>query len=70
MKWIGVHVEMFPLCISVDHKHPTPSILGHTMFNPSIDDKKCLQRSLLLANEGGYKIIANRSRYCSGIYYP
>ena len=58
--WIGFHVEMFPLRAFVGYKHHTPSIIGHTAVNPNIDGNRCLQRCLILASEGGHKIIANR----------
>ena len=58
--WIGFHVEMFPLRTFVCYKHHTPSIIGQTAVNPNIDDNRCLQRCLILASEGGHKIIANR----------
>ena len=37
----------------------TPSVIGQTAVNPNIDDNRCLQRCLILASEGGHKIIAN-----------
>ena len=58
--WIGFHVEMFSLRTYVGHKHPTPFVIGRTVVNPNIDDNRCLQRCLILASEGGHKIIANR----------
>ena len=58
--WIGFHVEMFPLRTFVGYKHHTPSIIGQTAVNTNIDDNRCLKRCLILANEGGHKIIANR----------
>ena len=58
--WIGFHVEMFPLRTFVGYKHHTPSIIGQTVVNTNIDDNRCLQRCLILASEGGHKIIANR----------
>ena len=58
--WIGFHIEMFILRTFVGYKHPTHSILGQSVVNPNIDDNRCLQRFLILASEGGYKIIANR----------
>ena len=57
--WIGFHIEMFPLRTYIGYKHPTPAILGISVINPNIDDNKCLQRSLILASEGGHRIIAN-----------
>ena len=57
--WIGFHVEMFLLRTFVGYKHHTPSILGQTAVNPNIDDNRCSQRCLILASEGGHKIIAN-----------
>ena len=58
--WIDFHVEMFPLRTFVGHRHPTPFVIGRTVLNPNIDDNRCLQRCLILASEGGHKIIANR----------
>ena len=58
MGWIGFHIEMFPLRTYIGHKHPTPSILALSVANPKIDDNRCLQRSLILASEGGHQIIA------------
>ena len=57
---IGFHLEMFPLRTFVDYKHHTPYIIGQTAGNPNINDNRCLQRCLILASEGGHKIIANR----------
>ena len=57
--WIGFHIEMFPLWTFVGYKHHTPSIIGQTVVNPNIDDNRCLQRCLILASEGGHKIVAN-----------
>ena len=57
--WIGFHVEMFPLRTYVGYKHPTPFVIGRTVLNPNIDDNRCLQRCLILASEGGHKIVAN-----------
>ena len=51
---------MFPLLTFVEYKHSTPSILGQSVVNPNIEDNRCLQRCLILASEGGHKIIANR----------
>ena len=59
--WIGFHIEMFPLRTDGGYKHPTPTILGQSVVNPNIDDNRCLQRCLILASEGGHKIIANRN---------
>ena len=50
---------MFPLRTYVRYKHHTPFILGRTVINLNIDDNRCLQRCLILASEGGHKIIAN-----------
>ena len=58
--WIGFHIQMFPLWTFVGYKHPTHSILGQSVVNPNIDYNQCLQQRLILASEGGYKIIANR----------
>ena len=58
--WIGFHIEMFPLRTFIGHKHPTPFVIGRTVINPNIDDNRCLQRCLILASEGGHKIVANR----------
>ena len=58
--WIGFHIQMFPLRTFVGYKHPTHSILGQSVVNPNIDYNQCLQQRLILASEGGYKIIANR----------
>ena len=41
--WIGFHIDMFPLRTFVGYKHPTPSILGQSVVNSSIDDNRCLQ---------------------------
>ena len=57
--WIGFHIEMFPLRTFVGHRHPTPFVIGRTVLNPNIDDNRCLQRCLILASEGGHKIVAN-----------
>ena len=59
--WIGFHIEMFPLRTRAGYKHPIPTILGQSVVNPNIDDNRCLQRCLILASEGGHKIIANRN---------
>ena len=66
--WIGFHVEMFPLRTFVGYKHHTPSIIGQTAVNPNIDDNRCLQRCLILASEGGHKIIANRKMGDASVY--
>ena len=66
--WIGFHVEMFPLRSFVGYKHHTPLILGHTMVNPNIDDNRCLQRCLILASEGGHKIIVDPPSCDSSVY--
>ena len=58
--WIGFHIEMFLLRSFVGYKHSTPSVLGRTVINPNIDDNRCLQHCLVLASEGGHKIITNR----------
>ena len=57
-----------PLRTFVGYKHHTPSILGQTVANPNIDDNRCLQRCLILASEGGYKIIANRKMDDASVY--
>ena len=49
-------------------QHPTPSILGRSVVNPNIDDNRCLQRCLILASEGGYKIIANHKIGDASVY--
>ena len=67
--WIGFHVEMFPLRTFVGYKHHTPLILGRTVVNPNIDDNRCLQRCLILASEGGHKIIANRKMGDASVYH-
>ena len=36
------------------------TVIGRMAYNPNINDNKCLQRCLILASEGGHKIIANR----------
>ena len=66
--WIGFHIEMFPLRTFVGCKHHTPLILGYTVVNPNIDDKRCLQRCLILASEGGHKIITNRKMGDASVY--
>ena len=66
--WIGFHIEMFPLRSFVGYKHHTPSIIGQTAVNPNIDDNRCLQRCLILASEGGHKIIAN-CKICDATVY-
>ena len=66
--WIGFHVEMFPLRTFVGYKHHTHSILGQSVVNPNIDDNRYLQRCLILASEGGHKIIANRKMGNQNVY--
>ena len=66
--WMGFHVEMFPLRTYVNYKHHTPLILGHTAVNPNINDNRCLQRCLILASEGGHKIITNRKMGDASVY--
>ena len=66
--WIGFHVEMFPLRSFVGYKHPTLFVIGRTVVNPNIDDNRCLQRCLILASEGGHKIIANRKMGDATVY--
>ena len=66
--WIGFHDEMFPLWSFVGYVHPTPSIIGQSVVNPSIEDNRCLQRCLILASEGGRKIIANRKMGVESVY--
>ena len=66
--WIGFHVEMFPLRTFVGYKHHTPYIIGQTAVNPNINDNRCLQRCLILASEGGHKIIANRKMGDASVY--
>ena len=66
--WIEFHIEMFPLQIFVDYKHPTPSILGRSVINPNIDDNRYLQRCLILASECGHKIIANHKMGDVSVY--
>ena len=58
--WIGFHIEMFPLRTFVGYKQHTPFVIGRTALNPDFDDNRCLQRCLILASEGGHKIVANR----------
>ena len=58
--WIGFHIEMFPLRTYIGHKHPTPFVIGRTVLNLNIDENRCLQWCLILASEGGHKIVANR----------
>ena len=36
--------------------------------NPNIDDNWCLQRCLILASEGGHKIITNRKMGDASVY--
>ena len=59
---------MFPLRTFVGYKHPTPFVIGRTVINPNIDDNRCLQRYLILASEGGHKIIANRKIGDASVY--
>ena len=59
---------MFPLQTFVGYKHPTHSILGQLVVNYNIDDNRCLQRCLILASEGGRKIIANRKMGDGSVY--
>ena len=59
---------MFPLRTFVGYKHHTPLILGYTVVNPNIDDNRYLQRCLILASEGGHKIIANRKISDASVY--
>ena len=66
--WIGFHIEMFPLRTFIGHKHPTPFVIGRTVQNPNIDDNRCLQRCLILASEGGHKIVANRKMGDASMY--
>ena len=66
--WIGFRVEMFPLRTFVGYKHHTPLILGCTVVNPNIEDNRCLQHSLILASEGGHKIITNRKMGDASVY--
>ena len=66
--WIGFHVEMFPLRSFVGYKHHTPFIIGRTVITPNINDNRCLQRYLILASEGGHKIIANRKMGDASVY--
>ena len=66
--WISFHIDMFPQWTCVGYKHPTPFILGQSVVNPNIDDNRCQQRCLILASEGGYKIIANRKMGDESVY--
>ena len=66
--WIGFYVEMFSLRTFVGYNHHTFLILGRTVVNPNIDDNRCLQRCLILASEGGHKIIANRKMGDASMY--
>ena len=43
-------------------------IFGRTVITPNIDDNRCLQRYLILASEGGHKIIANRKMGDASVY--
>ena len=67
-EWIEFHIEMFPLRTFVGYKHHTPSILVQSVVNPNIDDNKYLQRCLILASEGGHKIIVNRKMGDESVY--
>ena len=66
--WIGFHMEMFPLRTFVGYEHPTPLVIGRTVLNPDIDDNRCLHWCLILASEGGHKIIANRKMGNASMY--
>ena len=66
--WIGFHVEMFPLCTHIGFRHTTPFVLERTVLNPNIDDNRCLQLCLILANEVGHKIVANCKVYDVTLY--
>ena len=66
--WIGFHIDMAPLRSAIGYKHPTPSVLGRTVINTNIDDNRCLQRCLILASEGGHKIIDNRKMGDESVY--
>ena len=59
---------MLPLRTFVEYKHSTPSILGQSVVNPNIEDNRCLQRCLILASEGGHKIITNRKMGDESVY--
>ena len=59
---------MFPLRTFVGYKHPTHSILRQSVVNLNIEDNRCLQRCLILASEGGHKIIANRKMGVASVY--
>ena len=59
---------MFPLRTFVGYKQHTPLILGHTVVNPNINDNRCLQLCLILASEGGHKIITNRKMGDASVY--
>ena len=43
-------------------------IIGRTVITPNIYDNRCLQRYLILASEGGHKIIANRKMGDASVY--
>ena len=66
--WIVFHIELFSLRIFVGYKHPTPSILGQSVVNPNIENNRYLQQSLILASEGGHKIIVNRKMDDESVY--
>ena len=66
--WIGFHIEIFPLRTFVGNKQHTPYVIGRTAINPNIDDNRCLQRCLILASEGGHKIVASRKTDCASMY--
>ena len=69
LQWmIGFHIEMFPLWTFVGYKHPTPSILGQSVFSSNIDDNRRLQWCLILASDGRHKIIANRKMGDESVY--
>ena len=46
---VGGQVRLLPLKCFVGRSIETPTILGHTILNPCIDDNKCLQRCLILS---------------------
>ncbi len=46
---VGGQVRLLPLKCFVGRAIETPTILGHTILNPCIDDNKCLQRCLILS---------------------
>ena len=59
---------MLSLRTYVGYKHHTPFILGRSVVNPNIDDNRCLQRCLILASEGGHKIVVNRNMGDETVY--